>query len=134
MCGGSFDSEGKQRQLHDLQVLIDDPGFWSDQEKSTRTLQQRARLEEKLTIDRQICSQLEDIQALVDLDREGEAIESDLSAALGDLEVLAEKVETQVLMSGENDRLNAILEIHPGAGGTESQDWAEMLMRMYMRW
>ena len=48
--------------------------------------------------------------------------------------MLAEKVETQVLLSGENDRANAIVEIHPGAGGTEAQDWAEMLMRMYMRW
>jgi len=132
--GGSFDSEGKQRQLHELQALIDDPGFWSDQERSTRTLQQRARLEETLNIDKQLSSQLEDIQALVDLSREGEAVDSDLSAALGELDVLAEKVETQVLLSGENDRLNAIVEIHPGAGGTEAQDWAEMLMRMYMRW
>ena len=132
--GGSFDPEAKQRQLLQLQSLIDDPGFWSDQEKSTRTLQQRARLEESLTIDKQISTQLEDLQALVDLAREGEAVDADLSAALGDLEVLAEKVETQVLLSGENDRVNAIVEIHPGAGGTEAQDWAEMLMRMYMRW
>src|SRR5215468_5285277 len=109
MFGGSFDSEGKQRQLQQLQTLIDDPGFWSDQEKSTRTLQQRARLEETLNIDKQISSQLEDIQALVDLAREGEAVESDLSAALGDLEVLAEKVKTQVILSGENDRVNAIV-------------------------
>ena len=134
MSGGSFDSEGKTRQLHELQVLIDDPGFWSDQERSTRTLQQRARLEESLNIDRKIASQLKDLQALVDLAREGEEVDSELSAALKDLDSFAEKIESQVLLSGENDLANAILDIHPGAGGTEAQDWAEMLMRMYMRW
>src|SRR4051794_31858298 len=134
MSGGSFDSESKTRQLHDLQVLIDDPAFWSDQERSTRTLQQRARLEDSLNIDRKIASQLDDLQALVDLGREGEEVDSELSAALKDLDAFAEKIESQVLLSGENDRANAILDIHPGAGGTEAQDWAEMLMRMYMRW
>ena len=58
----------------------------------------------------------------------------ELKAALQDLDAFSGKIETQVLLSGENDRVNAILEIHPGAGGTEAQDWAEMLMRMYMRW
>jgi len=57
-----------------------------------------------------------------------------LQASLKELDSFIEKVEIQVLLSGENDRLNAIVNIHPGAGGTEAQDWAEMLMRMYMRW
>ncbi len=134
MCGGSFDSENKTRQLNELQTLIDDPGFWSDQDRSTRVLQQRARLEETLNIDKKISSQLEDAQALVELGREGEEVESELTSALQELDSFAGKVETQVLLSGVNDRVNAILEIHPGAGGTESQDWAEMLMRMYLRW
>jgi len=134
MCGGSFDRENKTRQLNELQILIDDPGFWADQDRSTRVLQQRARLEETLNIDRKISSQLEDAQALVDLGREGEEVEAELTSALQELESFAGKVETQVLLSGVNDRVNAILEIHPGAGGTESQDWAEMLMRMYLRW
>jgi len=134
MCGGSFDRENKTRQLSELQTLIDDPGFWSDQDRSTRVLQQRARLEETLNIDKKISSQLEDAQALVELGREGEEVESELTSALQELDSFAGKVETQVLLSGVNDRVNAIIEIHPGAGGTESQDWAEMLMRMYMRW
>ncbi|HLQ78237.1 MAG TPA: peptide chain release factor 2, partial [Terriglobia bacterium] len=129
-----LDSENKQRQLNQLLTLIDDPGFWSDQERSTRTLQQRARLEETLNIDKKITSQLDDIQALVELAREGESVDRDLTAAIDELEAFSGKIETQVLLSGENDRNNAILDIHPGAGGTEAQDWAEMLMRMYMRW
>jgi len=132
--GGSFDSENKTRQLKELQSLIDDPAFWSDQDRSTRTLQQRARLEETLAIDRKISSQLDDAQALVELGREGEEVESELKGALADLDAFAAKVETQVLLSGENDIVNAIVEIHPGEGGTDAQDWAEMLMRMYMRW
>ena len=134
MCGGSFDRENKTRQLNELQILIDDPGFWADQDRSTRVLQQRARLEETLNIDKKISSELEDAQALVELGREGEEVEAELTSVLQELDSFAGKVETQVLLSGVNDRVNAILEIHPGAGGTESQDWAEMLMRMYLRW
>ena len=117
-----------------MQALISDPGFWSDQDRSSKTLQQRARLEEGLALDRQIGQQVDDAQALVDLAREGEPVEDELKSAIGELRTFIEKVETQLLLSGENDRLNAIVNIHPGAGGTESQDWAEMLMRMYLRW
>ena len=132
--GGSFDAGTRQRQLDELQILISDPGFWSDQDRSSKTLQQRARLEEALAVDRQMSRQVEDAQALVDLAREGEPVETELKSTLADIRALVEKVESQLLLSGENDRLNAIVNIHPGAGGTESQDWAEMLMRMYLRW
>jgi peptide chain release factor 2 len=118
----------------ELQTLISDPGFWSDQVRSSKTLQQRARLEETLALDRKILSQVDDAQALVDLAREGEPVEEELKSAVTELRAFIERVETQLLLSGENDRLNAIVNIHPGAGGTESQDWAEMLMRMYLRW
>jgi peptide chain release factor 2 len=132
--GGSFDADSRQRQLDQLQTLISDPGFWSDQDRSSKTLQQRARLEETLALDRKILSQVDDAQALVDLAREGEPVEEELKSAVSELRAFIERVETQLLLSGENDRLNAIVNIHPGAGGTESQDWAEMLMRMYLRW
>jgi peptide chain release factor 2 len=132
--GGSFDAGTRQRELDNLQALISDPGFWSDQDRSSKTLQQRARLEESLALDRQISRQVDDVQALVDLAREGEPVEAELKSTMADLRAFVEKVETQLLLSGENDRLNAIVNIHPGAGGTESQDWAEMLMRMYLRW
>jgi peptide chain release factor 2 len=79
-------------------------------------------------------SQVEDVQALLELAREGEDVGSELALLMKDLETFVEKTETQVLLSGENDPLNAIINIHPGAGGVEAQDWAEMLFRMYMRW
>jgi peptide chain release factor 2 len=132
--GGSFDAPTCQRELDELQAVISDPGFWSDQARSSKTLQQRARLEQALEADRKISGQVDDAQALVDLAKEGEPVQAELKDTLADLRTFVEKVETQLLLFAENDRLNAIVNIHPGAGGTESQDWAEMLMRMYLRW
>jgi peptide chain release factor 2 len=70
----------------------------------------------------------------VELAREGEPVGDEFASSLNQLDSFVDRVETKVLLSGENDQLNAIVNIHPGAGGTESQDWAEMLMRMYLRW
>jgi peptide chain release factor 2 len=132
--GGFFDASTKQRQLEDLQKQIAEPNFWSDQDRSSKVLQQRARLEETLEIDRQITQRIDDVQAFMELAREGEPVLDDFASQLGETEKYIDRLETKVLLSGENDRLNAIVNIHPGAGGTEAQDWAEMLMRMYLRW
>jgi peptide chain release factor 2 len=75
-----------------------------------------------------------DISAYFDLAREGENVESDLRREMDSLKEQVDRLETETLLSGENDARNALVTIHPGAGGTESQDWAEMLMRMYLRW
>jgi len=77
---------------------------------------------------------LDDARTFVELAREGEEVRDDLSRAVRTLERRAEEIELATLLTGDHDSANAILEIHPGAGGTESQDWAEMLMRMYVRW
>ncbi len=97
-------------------------------------MRERKRLEESLAIDENLARRAGDIAAYFDLAREGEAVTDDLRKEINDLRDLAEKIETQTLLSGENDLRNAIVTIHPGAGGTESQDWAEMLLRMYLRW
>jgi peptide chain release factor 2 len=133
-CGGFFDGDAKQRQLNQLETQIAEPNFWSDQERSSKLLQQRARLEETLELDRQIIRQVDDVQALMELAREGEPVEDEFASHLKQLETFVDGVQTKVLLSGESDRLNAIVSIHAGAGGTEAQDWAEMLMRMYLRW
>ena len=133
-CGGFFDAGTKQRQLDELQKQIAEPNFWSDQERSSKINQQRARLEESLELDHDITRRLDDIQALIELAREGEPVVDDLASHQKETEEFIDRVETKVLLSGENDQLNAIVNIHPGAGGTEAQDWAEMLMRMYLRW
>jgi len=97
-------------------------------------MRERRRLENTLAHDTELARRAEDIGAYFDLAREGEAVTEDLRKEINDLRDLADRLETETLLSGENDMRNAIVTIHPGAGGTESQDWAEMLLRMYLRW
>ena len=97
-------------------------------------MRERKRLESILTTDAELTRRAGDIDAYFDLGREGESVEPDLRRELDALREMLERVETETLLSGENDARNAIVTIHPGAGGTESQDWAEMLLRMYMRY
>ncbi len=97
-------------------------------------MRERKRLEDALATEKDLSRRSEDITAYFDLAREGENISADLRRELDQLRDIVEKLETETLLSGESDPLSAIMTIHPGAGGTESQDWAEMLMRMYLRW
>ncbi len=97
-------------------------------------MRERKRLESLLALEGDLARRSGDIAAYFDLAREGEDVSADLQRELESLGELVERVETETLLSGENDGLNAIMTIHPGAGGTESQDWAEMLLRMYLRW
>lgn len=77
---------------------------------------------------------MEDLKALAELAREGEDVQSELASEVQKLEQEAQHTEIRMLLSGEHDQSNAIVTIHPGAGGVDSQDWAEMLLRMYLRW
>jgi peptide chain release factor 2 len=81
-----------------------------------------------------VASAISDLDTLFELSREGEDVESEIQQEIGKLSADLEKLETDTLLSGENDFRSAMVVIHPGAGGTESQDWAEMLLRMYLRW
>ena len=97
-------------------------------------MRDRKRIEEALGADRKIGVLTDDLDTLFELAREGERVEPEIARELKPFSELLEKLETEMLLSGENDSKSAIVTIHPGAGGTESQDWAEMLMRMYLRW
>jgi peptide chain release factor 2 len=97
-------------------------------------MRQRKRLEDALGTEADLARRHDDLVAYFDLAREGESVEAEIEAEMGELRSRIEKLETETLLSGELDASNAIVTIHPGAGGTESQDWAEMLLRMYLRW
>ena len=97
-------------------------------------MREKKRLEHLLATDADLKRRGEDIAAYFELAKEGESVDSELRREIDSLHVLVDKLETETLLSGENDPLNAIVTIHPGAGGTESQDWADMLLRMYLRW
>jgi peptide chain release factor 2 len=97
-------------------------------------MRQKKRLENVLATEVDLVRRGDDISAYFDLGREGENVEADLRREIDALRNLVDRLETESLLSGENDGRNAIVTIHPGAGGTESQDWADMLLRMYLRW
>ncbi len=97
-------------------------------------MRERKRIENLLADDTELARRSDDIEAYFELAREGEDTEADLSREIPALVDFAEKLESKTMLSEESDPLNAIVVVHPGAGGTESQDWAEMLMRMYIRW
>ncbi len=123
-----------KQQLDKLDQQASEPGFWNDPAQSQSVNRARKRLQELLEDDLALAQALEDLQALFDLAGEGEPVERELQQELGGLRTRLEDIETRTLLGSEHDALNAILTIHPGAGGTESQDWAEMLLRMYLRW
>jgi peptide chain release factor 2 len=111
-----------------------DPGFWGDQATAQKVLQRRKRLESDLGLLKRLGTQQDDAQVLADWLEGGEDVAGDLAAALDALAATAEEAEFQKMLGGDHDRANAILTINAGAGGTDSQDWAEMLLRMYLRW
>ncbi len=134
LFGAIFDAPAKKKELEKLEAAIGDPDFWNQPEKSQRVMQQRKRLEEAVQNARAVAAVNSDIETLFELAREGEDVNGDLERELRSFESKLEELETGMLLSGENDARDAIITIHPGAGGTESQDWAEMLLRMYLRW
>jgi peptide chain release factor 2 len=97
-------------------------------------LQRRRRLEEEVSLAVSLRRKSDDLAVLVEWAEAGEDVGADLARGLDDLEAEVETAEIKKMLGGEHDRRNAIVTIHPGAGGTESQDWAEMLLRMYLRW
>ena len=97
-------------------------------------MQERKRLEQALADESQVASLTSDIDTLFELAREGEDVGADLAREIKQFRERLDKLETGMLLAGQNDAKSAILVIHPGAGGTESQDWAEMLLRTYLRW
>lgn len=111
-----------------------DPNLWSNPGKSQQVMRERKRLQDVLTTEDELIRREADIQAYFDLAREGENVEAELRSEITSLRGMVDRIETESLLSGENDGRNAIVTIHPGAGGTESQDWADMLLRMYLRW
>ena len=111
-----------------------DPTFWNDQDVAQEVLQRRRRLQEDLDLADSIGKRIEDLAVLIEWAGQGEDVLEELLTALDELQAEVEAGEIKKMLGGEHDRRNAIVSIHPGAGGTESQDWAEMLLRMYLRW
>jgi peptide chain release factor 2 len=135
-CGGIFDWDTAEKRLAELNARAEDPALWSDQKAAQKVMRERQSLDASIATYKQLERELDDAVTLVEL---GEAENDAAAIAEGEaqlrrLEEVAAKREIEALLSGEADRNDTYLEVHAGAGGTESQDWAEMLARMYVRW
>jgi peptide chain release factor 2 len=133
-CGSIFDPARIRRELSEVETKLANPALWSDPAASQPIMRDRKRLEGLVAHDEELVRRSGDIEAYFELAREGEDVLSDLERDIKSLSTFAEELEAKTMLSGEADPLNAIVTVHPGAGGTESQDWAEMLLRMYLRW
>lgn len=136
LSGGSFDQAEARQRLDEIERQLSAPHAWSEPEALTPVLREKSALEgeiERLNGLQKARSDVEDWLLLAEEDDGAEAMNS-LAEAIEHFGETIEESELDMLLSGEGDSQDAILEIHPGAGGTEAQDWAEMLLRMYLRW
>jgi peptide chain release factor 2 len=139
-CGAIFDVARHRELVKKLEEQTSQPDFWNDPEQAQKILQQRRVSEDRLNADAKLTRMVSDIETYLQMAKEEtdaaqrEGILRDADREITAADAYVAELETATLLSGESDRLNAILTIKPGAGGTESQDWAEMLLRMYLRW
>ncbi len=133
-CGAIFDSSHSPTELTELEARISAADFWKDQAEAQKALQRRRRITDDLELRDSLARKIDDLGVLLEWAEQGEDVAVDLERSLDTLEGEVESAEIKKMLGGEHDRANAIVTIHPGAGGTESQDWAEMLLRMYLKW
>jgi peptide chain release factor 2 len=139
MCRCGFDLPARERQLERLRRESQSPDLWDDQQHAQAVMKGVARLEALIDTWAVLEQSSQDLQELTELaqevdEEEREALQADIDRELADLEAQYEALELQVTLSGPYDDRNAMLSIHAGAGGTEAQDWAEMLLRLFLRW
>ena len=132
--GGFFDRPGKQAALEKIESQISEPDFWSDSDKAQKIMGQRSRIERALGQQEKFETGVSDAEVLLEFAAGDADSARELEQLIGRLEKEVGDAETQSLLSGETDANNAICSIQAGAGGTDAQDFAQMLLRMYLRW
>ncbi|MBX7055293.1 MAG: peptide chain release factor 2 [Pyrinomonadaceae bacterium] len=132
--GGIFDAPAKQKQLDELEQQISAPGFWDDSDAAQKVVQQRSRIEKSLARQSGFETGVSDAEVLFEFAAEDADSAVELEPLIARLETEVGLAETESLLSGDTDANNAICSIQAGAGGTDAQDFAQMLLRMYLRW
>ena len=134
--GGLFDLDLKQELIENFEVKMTAPDFWDDNDRAQSVIAELNAVKSVVEQYERLNVEQDDLQTMLELaEEEGdESLEADIAAGVQELVRKVNEFELQLLLNQPYDKLNAILELHPGAGGTESQDWAQMLYRMYTRW
>ena len=132
----SLDLENKERRITELDKSMEEPGFWDDPERSTKTVREAKNLKDTVDGYKHLEQQYEDIQVMIEMGYEENDPEiiPEIQEMLDEFVKELEELRTKTLLSGEYDGCNAILKLNAGAGGTEAMDWCSMLYRMYQRW
>ncbi|HHW49597.1 MAG TPA: peptide chain release factor 2 [Clostridiaceae bacterium] len=134
--GASLDIPKLRNEIEELEQKAAEPGFWDDIEKSQKVLQRTKSLKTKLEKYQKLCDEWSDLITLCELglEEQDESVIPEVNEGFKELKKNFEKLRLETLLTGPYDKNNAILTLHAGAGGTEAQDWVEMLLRMYTRW
>ncbi len=134
--GASLDLDNKKKRIAELDRMMEEPDFWTDPEKANQYSTEDRRLKDEVKSYEELVQSYDDIGALIEMAEEEEDQDSvaEVKEMLDDFIERLDQMSTKLLLSGEYDSMNAILRLNAGAGGTESNDWAGMLYRMYTRW
>ena len=134
--GGIFDVEAKQERLEEVNLELENPELWNDPERATKISKEKSQLDNVIGVITALDDKLEDAKAMIDLavEADDETLLADVQAELDEAEAKVADLEFKRMFSGEMDGNNCYVDIQSGSGGTEAQDWAEMLLRMYLRW
>ncbi|WP_373323134.1 peptide chain release factor 2 [Alkalihalobacterium chitinilyticum] len=133
---GSLDLEAKETRMSELDERMSEPDFWNDQDTAQQIINESNALKEMVVTYKELQEKYDDLEVTYELAKEegDDSFMDELDEGVTSLAKALNEYELQLLLSEPYDKNNAILELHPGAGGTESQDWASMLLRMYTRW
>jgi peptide chain release factor 2 len=135
--GGIFDLAGRQSEIDKLEQKVAEPGFWDNQDEAQSVLKRLSQIKESVHPWNALDKKLGDLDVYAELaseEDEAETYEAEISSELAEARAMLQDLELSTLLSGEHDQSNAIVEINSGAGGTESCDWVQILLRMYLRW
>ncbi|MBO8127079.1 MAG: peptide chain release factor 2 [Firmicutes bacterium] len=131
-----FDLAGLEKEAAELEAKMAEPDFWNDAARAGKVSQQLKAVQDKIKTWKQVEQAASDLEVLLELAEEDpeSGLGEEIRRTYSSLKKQVDRLDLEMMLSGEYDGHNAILTIHPGAGGTEAQDWAQMLMRMYTRW
>ena len=132
--GGIFEAKGYKAKLKSFETEIAKPNFWNNNQRAARVTKKINQLKQKMELEKKLSEYIDEVSTYLEIVEEDKKVLTEAVEHLFDIRKKYKSIEIETLLSGKNDEYDAILTIHPGAGGTESQDWAEMLFRMYIRW